>query len=309
MAGNILDGIEALAALEQCGTVSEAAIRLRLTQSAVSKRIQALEKAMGFRIVEPDGRRVKLTSEGVNLVERARPVLADLRTLTQPVRSESVATLSLVLADSIAASWGPHVVAEALRGLTDLEVEMHAHRTVLLIESVRLGRYHIGLSTDAPTARDLIHHPVIDEPFAFVRSGYSSTPSPRARGEGGDEGTLIVIEPGSATWRAIEPLLERHHPELLARRIVPVESFSAALQMVKAGFGDGIAPLGLVKEMRIQARAFSLLPGVQRTVSLSTRKTVNQLASFQRLRDGIVRSARRYFGAVIPAKAGIQGRF
>ena len=287
MAGNILDGIEALAALEQCGTVSEAAIRLRLTQSAVSKRIQALEKTMGFRIVEPDGRRVKLTSEGVNLVERARPVLADLRTLTQPVRAESVSTLSLVLADSIAASWGPQIVAEALRGLTDLEVELHAHRTVLLIESVRLGRYHIGLSTDASTAKDLIHHSVIDEPFVLVRSGYAAKPVKGA--------PFIVIEPGSATWRAIEPLLARHHPELLARRIVPVESFSAALQMIKAGFGDGIAPLGLVKEMKIERRAFTLLPGVERRVSLSTRKTVNQLSSFQRLRDGIVRAAQHYF--------------
>lgn len=287
MAGNILDGIEALAALEQCGTVSEAAIRLRLTQSAVSKRIQALEKTMGVRIVEPDGRRVKLTSEGVNLVERARPVLADLRTLTQPVRAEGVSTLSLVLADSIAASWGPHVVAEALRGLTDLELELHAHRTVLLIESVRLGRYHIGLSTDTPAAKDLIHHPVIVEPFAFINSGYAKKAAKGA--------PLIVIEPTSATWRAIEPKLGRHHPELLARRIVPVESFSVALQMIKAGFGDGIAPIGLVMEMRLERGCFRLLPGVERQVSLSTRKTVNQLASFQRLREGIVRAAREYF--------------
>src|SRR5688500_12449682 len=189
----------------------------------------------------------------------------------------------------MAAPWGRRIAAEALRGLTDLQVEMHAHRTVLLIESVRLGRYHIGLSTDTPAAKDLIHHPVIDEPFALVRSGYAAKPVKGA--------PFIVIEPGSATWRAIEPLLERHHPELLARRIVPVESFSAALQMIKAGFGDGIAPLGLVMEMGIERRAFTVLPGVERRVSLSTRKTVNQLASFQRLRDGIVRAARRYFGA------------
>src|SRR5918998_292312 len=155
MAGNILDGIEALAALEQCRTVSEAATRLRLTQSAVSKRVQALQKSMGFRIVEPDGRRLKLTSEAINLVERARPLLADLRSLTRSVSTAGVSTLSLVLADSIAASWGPQVVAEALRGLTDVKVELHAHRTVLLIESVRLGRYHVGLSTDAPAAKDL----------------------------------------------------------------------------------------------------------------------------------------------------------
>jgi DNA-binding transcriptional LysR family regulator len=180
-------------------------------------------------------------------------------------------------------------VSEALRGLTDLKVELHAHRTVLLIESVRLGRYHVGLSTDAPAAKDLIHHPVIDEPFAFVRSGY--------RDKAVKGAPFIVIEPGSATWRAIEPLLERHHPELLARKIVPVESFSAALQMIRAGFGDGLAPLGLVMAMRLQRRAFTLLPRVQRRVSLSTRKTVNQLASFQRLRDGIVLAARRYFNA------------
>ena len=153
---------------------------------------------------------------------------------------------------------------------------------------MRLGRYHIGLSTDAPAAKDLIHHPVIDEPFVLVRSGYAAKPVKGA--------PFIVIEPGSATWRAIEPLLERHHPDLLARRIVPVESFSAALQMIKAGFGDGIAPLGLVKEMGLEKRAFSVLPGVERRVSLSTRKTVNQLATFQRLRDGIVRAAQRYFG-------------
>ena len=289
MSGNILDGIEALVALEQCRTISEAATRLRLTQSAVSKRIQALQKTMGFRIVEPDGRRLKLTSDAVSLVERARPLLADLRSLTRSVPSGGVSTLSLALADSIAASWGPQVVAEALRGLTDLKVELHAHRTVLLIESVRLGRYHIGLSTDAPAAKDLIHHHVIDEPFVLVRSGYAAKAAQGA--------PFIVIEPGSATWRAIEPLLARHHPELLARRIVPVESFSAALQMIKAGFGDGLAPLGLVMEMGLEGRAFSLLPGVERRVSISTRKTVNQLASFQRLREGIVRAARRYFEA------------
>ncbi len=289
MVGNILDGVEALAALEQCGTISEAATRLRLTQSAVSKRIQALQKTMGFRVVEPDGRRLKLTSEAINLVERARPLLADLRSLARSVPSAGVSTLSLVLADSIAASWGPQVVAEALRGLTDLKVELHAHRTVLLIESVRLGRYHVGLSTDAPAAKDLIHHPVIDEPFAFVRSGYGAKSVKGA--------PFIVIEPGSATWRAIEPLLERHHPELLARKIVPVESFSAALQMIRAGFGDGLAPLGLVMAMRLERRAFTLLPRVQRRVSLSTRKTVNQLASFQRLRDGIVLAAKRHFKA------------
>ena len=35
--GNMLEGIDALIALERFGTVSEAAVRLRLTQSAISR--------------------------------------------------------------------------------------------------------------------------------------------------------------------------------------------------------------------------------------------------------------------------------
>ena len=41
----MLDDIDALAVLAQLGTVSEAAARLRLTQSAVSKRLPALQEA------------------------------------------------------------------------------------------------------------------------------------------------------------------------------------------------------------------------------------------------------------------------
>src|SRR5207253_1564609 len=103
-----------------------------------------------------------------------------------------------------------------------------------------------------------------DEPIVVVHAGLSARRQHEA---------LITIEPGSATWRAIEPLLRRHHPRLLDQRLVPVESFSAALQMVKAGFGDGLAPLGLVLEMQIDPSCYRLLPGVQREVSLLTRKT------------------------------------
>src|SRR4051794_30361307 len=119
---NILDGIEALATLERFGTVSEAAVRLRLTQSAVSKRLQALQRSVGFRVVEPEGRRLRLTAEAIELLERARPLLAELRALATPRKAEAVSSFSLALADSIAASWGPEVVAQALRKLGDMQV-------------------------------------------------------------------------------------------------------------------------------------------------------------------------------------------
>jgi DNA-binding transcriptional LysR family regulator len=302
----MLEGIDALIALERFGTVSEAAVRLRLTQSAISKRIQALQRTVGARLIERDGRRVRLTAHAIELLERARPLVADLRALAAPSPSEAAAHFSLALADSIASSWGPAVIGRALASVAGISVRLHAHRSVLLIENVRLGRYHIGLSTDAPAARDLIHYPVVDEPMVLV----SAVASPRtravvrarakesaARSEPAGDRPLISIEPSSATWRAIEPQLRRHQPQLLARPLLPVETFSATVQMVKAGFGDGLVPLGIALEMHLDPRGYREVEGVSRHITLVTRKTVNQLAGFQRLRESLVHEAAEYFSS------------
>ena len=286
--GNMLDEIEALAALAQLGTVSEAAARLRLTQSAVSKRLQSLQASVGFRLVEPDGRRLRLTARGVDFVERARPLVAELRALTKPVEGPSLSSLSLALADSIASSWGPAAVSAALAGVPGLHVDLHAHRSVLVVESVRLGRYHAGLCTAPPAARDLIQHPVVTEPMVLVHAGLGARADRRR--------PLITIEPAAATFRAVEASLRERHPELMGGRMVGVESFGAVMQMVKAGFGDGVLPIGIVLGAGLPKRAYRVLAGVQRHIVLLTRKTIDQLASFQALREHLVASASELVG-------------
>lgn len=279
----MLDGIEALAAVEQFGTVSEAAIRLRLTQSGVSKRLRALEHALGYRVLEPQGRRVRLTPAGSQFVQRARPLVAELRALQQPLAGPMLSQLSIALADSIASSWGPRVLRRALDALPQLQVDLHAHRSVLVLESVRLGRYSVGLCTAPAGAQDLIQHPLLSEPMVLVHAALGPRADRRR--------ALISIEPSSATWRAIEPQLRQHHPELLGGRLLPVESFGAAMQMVKAGFGDGLLPEGLVLELRLPRRSYRRLANVSRQVVLLTRKTIEQSASFRALRDQLVKHA------------------
>jgi DNA-binding transcriptional LysR family regulator len=291
----MLDGVDALIALEKFGTVSEAAVRLRLTQSAVSKRIQSLERQVGFRLVEQEGRRLRLTPAAVSFLERARPLVAGLRGLTDLAQDGSASDFSMALADSIASSWGPEVIKRALQHLPGITVRLHAHRSVLLVESVRLGRYHIGMCTDLPEAKDLIHHTVADEPMVLINAGLAAK---ALRNQ-----PLISIEPGSATWRAIQPQIKERYPDLLARPFVPVETFSATVQMVKAGFGDGLVPLGLALEMELDRRCYRELRAVKRHISLITRKTVNQLASFRLLREQLVMDITRYFSKAGAARS------
>lgn len=282
----MLDEIDALAALEQLGTVSEAAVRLRLTQSAVSKRLRSLQDKVGFPLVVPDGRRLRLSPRGVELLTRAKPLVAELRALARPALGPHDASLSVALSDSVAASWGPEVVSRALSKLPGLRLALHAHRSVLVIESVRLGRYQAGLCTVPASEGDLVVFPVVAEPLVLLRSGLSA----RAR----NERPIITIEPSAATFREVAPLLAKAHPALWARPRVGVESFGAVAQMVKAGFGDGIVPLGVALEMRLSRRSFRVLAGVSRRLVLVTRKTVGQMEVVRELQSRLSEAATSY---------------
>lgn len=277
----MLESIDALVALENFGTVSEAATRLRLTQSAVSKRLQALQDEVGFQLIEPDGRRLRLTAQAIEFLARVRPLVAELRGLMQnkgAAAAEAPLNFSLALADSIASSWGPAVIRKALNKLPGSSVELHAHRSILVIESVRLGRYDIGLCTESATAKDLVQHPLVDEPLVLVHAELGPRP---LRGA-----PLIAIEPTSATWRAIQPQLAARHAGLLKSPVpmIAVESFGAVVQMVRAGFGNGLVPLGLALDLRLERESYRPLRGVTRRIALITRKTVHELPGFLALR-------------------------
>ncbi|MDF5129396.1 LysR family transcriptional regulator, partial [Vibrio parahaemolyticus] len=64
----LLEGIETLLVLSKEKTMSRTGSQLYISQSAVSKRISNLEKKLGKKLIEPNGRHIKLTSDGLALI-------------------------------------------------------------------------------------------------------------------------------------------------------------------------------------------------------------------------------------------------
>src|SRR6201996_4786718 len=67
--------LETLVALAECGSLSKAASRLFLTQSALSHQLKALESHYGAALVEKSTRPLRFTAIGQRLVALARVVL------------------------------------------------------------------------------------------------------------------------------------------------------------------------------------------------------------------------------------------
>src|ERR1700739_229778 len=67
--------METLLALAECGSLSKAAERLCLTQSALSHQLKALESHFGAAVVEKNVRPLRFTAIGERLLALARMVL------------------------------------------------------------------------------------------------------------------------------------------------------------------------------------------------------------------------------------------
>jgi len=67
--------LETLLALDECGSLSKAAARLFLTQSALSHQLKALESHYGAALVEKNIRPLRFTAIGQRLLALARAVL------------------------------------------------------------------------------------------------------------------------------------------------------------------------------------------------------------------------------------------
>ena len=68
--------LELLLALSRLGSMRAVAESARLTTSTVSQQLAALARDTGTQLIEPDGRRVRLTPAGLRLAEHAVSILA-----------------------------------------------------------------------------------------------------------------------------------------------------------------------------------------------------------------------------------------
>jgi len=282
----MIEGIEALMALEKYETVSEAAIRLRLTQSAVSKRIQALQQELNISLVEPDGRRIRITNEGYQFLNKAKPLILELKNLTLQSDQSKLAQFSIGLSDSIASSFGPQVVSETLKSLKKIELDYHVNRSLMVLENISLGRYQLGLCTYDENRKDLYSVHLYDEPLVLLNAELNKKYNRNL--------PLITIEENSATWKIAGVELKKDYPQYFSNEVIYVESFMAVYQMTKVGLGNGLIPMGLTKEFLLKKDCYKKLK-VTRSISLVTRKTIAQLDFFETFTKELKDNIEYYF--------------
>ena len=264
----MIENLETLVTLSKSRTMVEASTALKISQSAVSKRIAVLERYYDRDLIERHGRRVVLTHHGTRLVEHVAPLLSELRSVFLQDNALRKGKIILGVSEAILASWGPRLFSQVHEGLPGIEFEFHAQRSPVVLDRLRSGEYMVGICTGSSNAdTDLVSEVIRQEPMVIIPSGL--TPITYFVGEALD---VITIESRSGAWGSIEEAMQR----LQLNRQVSLESFFSVAQMAIAGFGHGLVPVGVAKTLGVDAKHLIDLgdAGFTRPVRFVARKSM-----------------------------------
>jgi len=266
----MIENMETLLVLSRTGTMMEASTELRVSQSAVSKRIAALEKYYDKNLIQKKGRRVELTQYGQRLVDKISPILSELRDMFIEERSAS-GELVIGVSDAILSSWGPGVFHEIKKEMPEVSFVFHTHRTPVVLDRIRSGEFMVGVCTGSDSldtdlqSEVLTHEAMVIIPSACKEISYPSK----------EELPVITIEDYSGAWRSFQDEVRR----LRIRRVVSLESFFSVAQMAIAGFGHGMVPIGVAKTLKVPEHCLINLgeKGLMRPVRFVARKSTYSL--------------------------------
>lgn len=275
----MIEQLEALAALAAEGTMGKAGTRLRISQSAVSKRVATLEGHLRRKLIEPQGRRVVLTLAGVRLLQRVGPLLDELRSAMAEEEALGGGHLTVGVSESVLSSWGAGLLAQVRDGVDGLSLELHTHRSPVVLERVLSGEYLLGICAGLEDpGSELVSQVLLRESMVLVPSGlapgfqWTAGPIP-----------VLTIEPRSLTWGCLRE-------QARALGLEPeqaLESFFAVAQTALAGFGHGLIPLGVARALGIPDSSLVRPPppGLTRPVTLIARRTTLARPAVKRFRD------------------------
>ncbi|WP_299923484.1 LysR substrate-binding domain-containing protein [uncultured Pelagimonas sp.] len=136
---------QALRALMESGTTSKAAVRLGLSQSAISRSIASLEARTGKMLFERDGGRLVPTSEAVQLNRRLDPLFEALDRIDGPP-TPAQETLRLVAPPTYAHRFLVRHIAAFLKANPHYFVSLEVASSDEVIRGIQELRFDLGLT-------------------------------------------------------------------------------------------------------------------------------------------------------------------
>lgn len=250
--------LELLLALSRLGSMREVADELGTTTSTVSQQLAALAREAGTTLLEPDGRRVRLTPAGERLADHAVTILAavesaraDLDPSAEPAGNLRVGGFATAVRRSLLPALRELAVSHPRVRLLVSEYEPAEAHALLLADDLDLALTYDYDLAPATLDRALVRQPLWSAPWALGVPDDVGSPS-GAPGSPGSPGSAaevvgrfraapwIVNSRGTADEDVVRTLAATagFTPDVTHR----ADSLDLVQDLVAAGLGVGLLP-------------------------------------------------------------------
>lgn len=239
----------------EAGSFTHAGETLKLSQSAVSRHISALEETLGVSLFHRHARGLILTEQGELLHNTSRDIFGKLAMIEgqlNDTRDRAGGTISITVADFIGAAWLAPNLKEFHNQNPDIQISLLMDDRVL---NLGMREADAAIRLYKPEQPDLIQRHVTSVGFSIcVGKKYVSKNGPK----GGLPDTLKDLKDHTLIAYQDQSLVPYSNPNWLLEKanieieknpnVVQINSISAILNAVKGGVGIAVLPNFMIKD-------------------------------------------------------------
>jgi LysR family hydrogen peroxide-inducible transcriptional activator len=294
-----LKQLQYLVTLSEKLSFTRAAQACFVTQSTLSVGLRQLEQSLDARLVERDRQTVLMTPIGLEVVKRARAILAATQDLVE-IAAGSRAPMTGLLRLGVIPTIAPFLLPPCLLLLRERYPELHLalreDLTANLLSRLEAGELDLALIALPYDTGNLMVEPLFDDALWIV--GRKNDPQLKARAAQitpSLAGRLLLLEEGHCLRD--HALFACGAPVRRSTTNVEATSLLTLVQMIESGLGIGLIPeiavrSGLTQSTTLVARRMAK-PSPKRTIAVAARRSTTRLADLEALAEVILKVSGR----------------
>jgi len=234
--------LQMVAAIAASGSVTQAAVAVHLTQSAVSHQLRGLEDRLGTALFLRLGKRMVPTAAGQRLLTTAHRVLEEMAAVEADVRGLGTSSAGIVRVCAQCNTgyhWLPPLIEVFQRSYPDVDVAIALEYTARPVQALLDGQLDVAIVTE-PVRHPRLRMRVLfeDEHAAVVTPDHPLAAKPFVRPQDLADERLFLYSSAPDDSFTIQKILRP--AGVTPKRVSFVMLTEAILEMVRAGLGISV---------------------------------------------------------------------
>lgn len=234
-----LTQLRAFYEIARCGSFSRGAEKLNLTQPALSRQVESLEKSVGINLFNRHSRGVYLTEAGRRLFEYVEQMLRlsdEAERTLQEIQGLGTGKLSIGACTTVGNYLLPAPLATFLKLHPKIEATLDFGKSDDIVERAVNRHFDLAFIAGIADPPGLCIEPICEDEILFlVYPGHPLSENTDFRPELLADEMFILRELGSATRKALESILVK--VGIKPSRIIKMDDTEAVKRAVMAGLG------------------------------------------------------------------------